>query len=369
MKNAIINRLFLPIGFCILFFSSWGIAQPQITATDLLNMKGKSIVTSNDDRFSFQINVGMPGANQTWDLSMQTIPTPFVSTADYIEPAGTPFDTAFTDANLAIRYTDMSTPGFEGYAYYDVESAVWTELGTGTILPPPFDSTFARRQEVLASPLPITMNSTWTVVTYDTAGDYPNFATIDKDSCVILVDGWGTLTTEFGTYQCLRFQEQFFNQTQTIVNGIPISLDFEFYYIYRWINGELLEIAYAQSQDGETNPNFSNASGFSVISGVTTGIEDLNRENNLAESFQLEQNYPNPFNPSTTIRFSLQTAETVQLSIFNQLGQKVETLINEPMSAGSYSLTWNAEALPSGIYYYSLQAGNSKQMRKAILLK
>ncbi|MEL6821869.1 MAG: T9SS type A sorting domain-containing protein [Calditrichota bacterium] len=369
MKNANYYRLCSSLGLCILFLSSWVTAQPQITSTDLLNMQGKTIVTSNDDRFSFPINLGMPGSNQTWDFSMQGIPSPVITTSEYLEPNGTPFDTAFTDANLAIRFTEMGSPGFEGYAYYNVEASVWTELGTGTILPPPLDSTFARRQEVLASPLPITMNSTWTVVTTDTLGDYPNFATIEKDSCVIIVDGWGTLITEFGTYQCLRFQEQFFNQSQTIVNGIPISFDFENYYIYRWVNGELLEIAYAQSQDGETNPNFTNASGFSVISGVTTGIEDLSREENLAEGFQLEQNYPNPFNPSTTIRFSLQKAETIRLSIFNQLGQKVETLINEQMSAGSYSLTWNAEALPSGVYYYSLHAGDNKQMRKAILLK
>ncbi|MGH1365269.1 MAG: T9SS type A sorting domain-containing protein [Calditrichia bacterium] len=350
-------------------FSLNSIAQPQITSGDLMSIKGKTIVTANDDRFSFNIDVGQPGANQTWDFSNQVIPTPFVTMSEYLEPQGTPFDTAFTDANLAAKYSEMSTAGFEGYLYFDVEQTVWTELGSGTILPPPFDSTIVERNPVVASPLPITFNTTWTSVTSDTSGDYPSFATIDTDSCVTIVDGWGTIVTALGSYPCLRFQERLFSRSQTIVNGIPISFGFETYYIYRWVNGEFLEIAYAQSQDGESNPNFTDATGFSVITGVTTGIEDLSREDNLAQGFQLEQNYPNPFNPTTTIRFSLPKSELVQLSIYNQIGQRVETLLNEQMSSGVYSVDWNAESLPSGVYFYRLQAGSQQTMRKAILLK
>jgi len=83
---------------------------------------------------------------------------------------------------------------------------------------------------------------------------------------------------------------------------------------------------------------------------------------------QLEQNYPNPFNPSTTIRYGLPKSANVSLKIFNALGQEVVVLVNERKDAGSYSVHWNAN-VPSGIYFYRLQAGDFMETKKMILIR
>ncbi|MGE5365248.1 MAG: CHRD domain-containing protein [Bacteroidota bacterium] len=89
----------------------------------------------------------------------------------------------------------------------------------------------------------------------------------------------------------------------------------------------------------------------------------------LPQTFSLEQNYPNPFNPSTAIRFSLPEKGMVNLSIFNILGQKVVTLINDYMNAGTYVQTFNASGIASGIYFYRLNYANNAITKKMILLK
>ena len=86
-------------------------------------------------------------------------------------------------------------------------------------------------------------------------------------------------------------------------------------------------------------------------------------------SSALSQNYPNPFNPNTTIQFSLAGRAVVTLSVFNALGEEIATLLSQELGAGTHSTNWNATAIPSGIYFYRLQAGDFTQTRKLILLR
>jgi hypothetical protein len=90
---------------------------------------------------------------------------------------------------------------------------------------------------------------------------------------------------------------------------------------------------------------------------------------NLVQEFQLKQNYPNPFNPTTNIEFSIPKLSNVKLIIYNQLGQTVATLVNERLSAGNYSVDWNAEGFPSGVYFYRITAGDFTQTRKLLFTK
>jgi len=94
----------------------------------------------------------------------------------------------------------------------------------------------------------------------------------------------------------------------------------------------------------------------------------------LPKVVALHQNYPNPFNPSTEIRFDIPTARDVQLRIFNQLGQTVRTLVDQRIKAGSYRLKWDGKtedghSVSSGVYFYSLEAGDFSQIRKMTLVK
>lgn len=98
-----------------------------------------------------------------------------------------------------------------------------------------------------------------------------------------------------------------------------------------------------------------------------TDVEGIS--GNMPTTYNLEQNYPNPFNPSTKINFSVPTAGLVNIDVFNAIGQKVTTLVNEQMNAGNYSVDFNAVNLTSGIYFYKMTSANYSATRKMILIK
>jgi hypothetical protein len=100
---------------------------------------------------------------------------------------------------------------------------------------------------------------------------------------------------------------------------------------------------------------------------VVTGVKE--QQGNLPEKFVLDQNYPNPFNPATTFSFTLPSQSFVSLKVFDALGREVATLASEEMSAGSHSMRWDASKVPSGVYYYRLQAGTFIETKQAVLLK
>jgi hypothetical protein len=99
----------------------------------------------------------------------------------------------------------------------------------------------------------------------------------------------------------------------------------------------------------------------------TSRVEQLSPT--APKTFLLEQNYPNPFNPSTTIRYQLPVASEVKLEVYDVLGKKIATLVNERQSAGSYQVVWNASGLSSGTYFYRLQAGTFVETKKMIMVK
>lgn len=109
-----------------------------------------------------------------------------------------------------------------------------------------------------------------------------------------------------------------------------------------------------------------------IIAKTTSGGgTTLIYENHYVEpkSFSLMQNYPNPFNPSTVVSYRIQSNTFVVLKVFDVLGREVQTLVNERQTAGTHSVTFNASNLPSGMYFYRLQAGTFVQTRKLIILK
>ncbi|MDD5361352.1 MAG: T9SS type A sorting domain-containing protein [Ignavibacteria bacterium] len=98
--------------------------------------------------------------------------------------------------------------------------------------------------------------------------------------------------------------------------------------------------------------------------------------NVVPDKFMLSQNFPNPFNPVTNIKFDLPFNRFVKLTMYNALGQELETPLNKSMNAGSYSITWNASSYPSGVYFYRIyvsdQTGRTAdiiQTKKMILIK
>jgi len=117
--------------------------------------------------------------------------------------------------------------------------------------------------------------------------------------------------------------------------------------------------------DGQTRNTLTPDIGADELDGVV-GVED---EISLPTEFSLEQNYPNPFNPSTKINYSVPQTSNVVIKVYDILGSEIETLVNEEKPTGTYELTWYAENLPSGVYFYRLKAGEFLGTKKMILLR
>ncbi|MCD4691404.1 MAG: T9SS type A sorting domain-containing protein [Calditrichales bacterium] len=117
--------------------------------------------------------------------------------------------------------------------------------------------------------------------------------------------------------------------------------------------------------------NFTLAGGkssyyFAIWDKTPTGIAD---EDIQPLEFSLLQNYPNPFNPKTVIGYQLSVISNVELTVYNYLGQRVQTLVNKQQQAGSYTVRFNAGNLASGVYFYKLQAGDLCITKKMLLVK
>ncbi|QQS37571.1 MAG: choice-of-anchor D domain-containing protein [Ignavibacteriales bacterium] len=94
----------------------------------------------------------------------------------------------------------------------------------------------------------------------------------------------------------------------------------------------------------------------------------------LPIDYSLDQNYPNPFNPSTKIKYSIPTAGTVKLVIYNLLGEQITTLVNQNVEPGFYTVEWNGTnnfgvSVPSGIYFYRIESGNYVNVKKMLMVK
>ena len=93
------------------------------------------------------------------------------------------------------------------------------------------------------------------------------------------------------------------------------------------------------------------------------------KSNIIPENFKLHQNYPNPFNPTTTISFDIPKDTHVRVNVYNISGSMIAPLMDSYLSSGQYSLKFNASKLASGIYYYELNTGEFKDVKKLIVTK
>ena len=135
--------------------------------------------------------------------------------------------------------------------------------------------------------------------------------------------------------------------------GVTGLKHFDFAHLYGVIFG------YAVSSDGRVIKLADSI--------IFTGTPKLG--NSIPEEYNLEQNYPNPFNPTTTVNYDLPQAGYVKIAIYDLLGREVHILVDREQKAGKYEVKWNASDFPSGVYFYSLKAGDFSMTKKMILVK
>ncbi|MEO8169146.1 MAG: T9SS type A sorting domain-containing protein, partial [bacterium] len=101
--------------------------------------------------------------------------------------------------------------------------------------------------------------------------------------------------------------------------------------------------------------------------GTLTAVKDVLGEMPIV--FLLEQNYPNPFNPTTKIQFSVGTSGPASLRVFDVLGRRVATLVNENLNPGSYEVSFDGKNLASGVYLYRLKSGTFSSVKRMVVIK
>lgn len=150
--------------------------------------------------------------------------------------------------------------------------------------------------------------------------------------------------------------------------GSEVVFDFEF-----TAPGQIGDVTLAATGNsvnlsGNTSGDEWNHAPDKTISVVNTSaiVDQLDRS---PEGFVLHQNYPNPFNPKTVISYQLTALSNVELSVFNALGQKIRTLVDEQQGAGSYAVDFQAANLPSGTYFYTLKYGSNAVTKRMTLKK
>ncbi len=171
-------------------------------------------------------------------------------------------------------------------------------------------------------------------------------------------------------YSCKYNTAHFTNKLYEYVFGQPDSLQYHSTYGIGFQFSKKYGMINSDDWSGGLVESWYYLSGC-IISGITYGVllsadEISNKETYY---FQLDQNYPNPFNPSTVINYSLPHSGNVKLTVYDILGSKVATIVNEYKPSGSYSVRFNGSNLASGIYLYRLEAGNYSASKKFILMK
>jgi len=196
------------------------------------------------------------------------------------------------------------------------------------------------------------LGSNWTNV----SGDLPNIPHNDFFVDPAITTDYYT-ANDFGVYRSTNGGTNWFREG----TGMPFVPAIDFNYVVA--NGKrYLRVGTHGRSVYETD-----------LDAVVSVDDDITEKGNL--SFELAQNYPNPFNPITNISYTLTEESNVKLTIYNPLGEVVETLVEKVQAANKYEVVWNATNEPSGIYFYSIEVSPTdlsngfKQSRKMILLK
>ncbi|HKJ81496.1 MAG TPA: T9SS type A sorting domain-containing protein [Ignavibacteriaceae bacterium] len=354
---------------CILFITTVkSFAQITITSSDVQSYFtiGK-ILHISDDTSTTSLNIGDTGAT-SWDFS--GLHSDSLINIHIVKPSGTPFGNNFPAATFSNSDT-VIVSGYpaEQWQFYSVNNALLYYGFSGHGNAGGFQITAISHNNPAAKNLvlPLNMGTNWTedfVRTDSTIiSQLPPSVSYTNIHDENTVDAYGSMTLPGGdTVQALRVRTDIWTYTST--NG-GYLYNRTISYLFLSTNGTQVLVDAADTTSPSTG--VIPVSDITFINATVTDVPNAN--NTIPDNFNLEQNYPNPFNPTTIINFSIPKLSLVTIKVYDILGNEIATLVNEEKPAGTYEITWNAANLPSGIYFYRMDAGSFISTKKLILLK
>lgn len=341
--------MFVRTTLAVLFLTA-SLAVAQITVSQE-NLPGFGFAHSSGALSSATFDVGLAGADRSWDFSGITLGE--LTTTTVLQPAGTPFSADYPAATHAMH--TVATDG-ESYAYTQITGSAYSLLG---IAIPMMDSALCYDAGALQMPLPLVYETDWTCLTRWTQS-VEGYDIITQDSAVCTVDAWGTVTTPYGSWPVLRCLWHHYRSM--VVMGMPVPQGEQLEYI--WVNTQGLPIVSVKSTLGVTDLDFTTGS-LCMVGNVLAAEPSRGP---LAVSFAVGQNYPNPFNPTTTLPVALTQTARVELTIYDETGREVATRHYE-LPAGQHRLPIDGSGWATGTYFARLSAGDMQQTTKLLLVK
>jgi len=405
--------------------SSWQTVADLNAGLDFVNNTFYNIVvTISSSSYNFPTNARLrfrcDASNNSDDVYIDEIEwrgmsVPMPPVADF---SGTP--TSGT-APLLVSFTDLSTNNPTGWSWTFGDggtstaqnpSHTYNDAGTYTVSLTATNA-FGSDNETKTGYITVNPPGAWTVITYDdfesglgsytdgggdcsryTGGTYAHQGNAAMD----IQDNSGTASSFYHTasYNVTGYTElevEFWFRAVSMENNEDFWLQYyngsSWQTVATWASGvdfqnnnfyhEVVAISSSQysfptnarlrfmcDASGNTDDVYIDEIEFRGMSG-TSGLAKTNSM--IPEKFALSQNYPNPFNPTTEIAFTLSQASHVTLEIYNILGQRVVTLVNDYREVGTYTVTWDASNQSSGIYFYRIATSSGTVAKKMVLLK
>ncbi|QQS36944.1 MAG: T9SS type A sorting domain-containing protein [Ignavibacteriales bacterium] len=345
------QKYFRTISFIIVLFSFYINLYSQVT---LASESFTSLFTPGSFHYytgvEGNINIGQRGGPNIYDFSSVSLSNLNVS---YNYLVSTLPLLAQHYPSDAVAFGESETTIEKNPVFYIVNDTVYV-AGEASLIP---DVKFVHYVPFeIAAIFPATYGSSFSqqIEKYDTTFNgsggviSTNYSTSFEET---VIDGYGTLVLQSGSYQCLRIKK--------IHNGYG---DKE--YIYLCNEGAFVGVGGVDISAPDTG--YVNG-GCQVL--LKPGLVDVNDNVLELNDFKLEQNYPNPFNPTTKIAFTIPEESRVRITIYDLLGNEVLRLLDEQKPRGSHTIDVNASELSSGVYLYRLKAGKFIQTMKMILLK
>lgn len=376
MKNSYSSFIHLFSGFIIILFvqfTAYQQANAQISITkstvESAFQGGYEVNSSvSEDSEAIKSLYDLSGADQVWDFTTLNYDENFTSNGTLgvstnLDNAPLNDDPHFEQAThvmMAEFITD--TLSFDLYSYQIFNDDELTLLGTVVVeegeTEPDF-VTYSRPGDVEYQ-FPATFDDSWNFE-YEDEFVLGGISQTSDVSVSVEVEGWGKVITEEGESDVLRIK-----RTETTeMEGFEFkSFDVQFVEV----NG--IEVANISGDFELFGDGVDEASLGASVSSVTVGTPTSQEEiSELPQRLQLEQNYPNPFNPNTQITYNLPEPSDVSLTVYSVTGEQVAELVDQPQSAGFYTVPFEASGLASGTYIYRLTANNQVLTRKMTLIK